>query len=203
MPKLLAELGKFQRSLQRLNYTRHRMEKLFSSGRISKTDLDSVHEALFLRAVTSFEGFLEDLFIAILEGRARYSKQRVSLLMSASSREALMQILLQGNAYMMWLPFPNTEKRAKLYLKDGRPFSELDDGDKSLLKTITTLRNAIAHKSPYAISEFERTVIGSHPLLHNERSPAGFLRSRITSGPAQSRFEVYMGHLGKCAGLLC
>lgn len=203
MPKPQAELGKFQRNLQRLNYTRHRMENLFSAGRINKTDLDSVYEALFLRAVTSFEGFLEDLFIAILERRTRYSKQRVKLLMSASSREALMQILLQGNPFMMWLPFHHTEKRASLYLKGGKPFSEIDAGDKSLLKTITTIRNAIAHKSPFAVSEFERTVIGSHSLLHNERSPAGFLRSRITSGPGQSRFEVYMGHLGKCAGVLC
>jgi hypothetical protein len=203
MPYAQAELGKFQRSLQRLDYTRDRMEELFSKKRIRKIDLDSVYEALFLRAVTTFEAFLEDLFIAILERRARYSKQRVGLLMSVSSREALIQILLQGNPFMMWLPFHHTEKRANLYLKGGRPFTELGDSDKSLLKTITTIRNAIAHKSPFAVSEFERTVIGSHSLLRNERSPAGFLRSRITSGPAQSRFEVYTGHLGKCAGQLC
>jgi hypothetical protein len=202
MPHPQDELGKFQRSLQRLNSTRHRMEKLFAAERINRTDLDSVYEALFLRAVTSFEAFLEDLFLAILVGRARYSRQRVRVLMTASSREALMQILLQGNAFMNWLPFANTEKRAKIYLKDGRPFTELDDGDKSQLKTITVIRNAIAHKSPHALSEFEKTV-NSIPLLQNERNPAGYLRSRITSGPAQSRFEVYMGQLGKCAGLLC
>jgi hypothetical protein len=202
MPHLRAELGKLQRNLQRLNYTRHRMEKLFAAEIISKTDLDSVYEALFLRAVTSFEAFLEDLFLAILEGRARYNKQRVRVLMSAASREALMQILLQGNAFMNWLPFTNTVKRASLYLKDGKPFTELSDGDKSQLKTITVIRNAIAHKSPHALVEFERTVTNSLPLLLNERSPAGFLRSRITSGPAQSRFEVYMGELGRCAGLL-
>jgi hypothetical protein len=179
------------------------MDKLFTVGRIRRTDLDSVYEALFLRAVTSFEVFLESLFIAILEGRAKYSKRRVQVLMSVSSREALMQILLQGDSYMDWLPFANTERRAKLYLKDGRPFCELNDGDKSIIKTITVIRNAIAHKSPHALSEFERTVIGSRSLLHYERRPAGFLRSRITSGPAQSMFEVYMGQLGKCAGLLC
>ena len=177
------------------------MEKLFAAKRINKTDLDSVYEALFLRAVTSFEAFLEDLFVAILLRRARYSRQRVKVLMSATSNEALMQILLQGNAFMNWLPFTNTEKRAKLYLRDGRPFTELSDGDKSQLKTITVIRNAIAHKSDHAISEFERTVTASMPLLQNERSPAGFLRSRI--GPAQSRFEVYVGQLGRCAGLLC
>jgi hypothetical protein len=179
------------------------METLFAANIIKKTDLDSVYEALFLRAVTSFEAFLEDLFIAILEGRARYNKHRVRVLMSTPSRDALMQILLQHNAYMNWLPFTNTERRAKLYLKEGRPFSDLDEGDKSQLKTITVIRNAIAHKSDHAVAEFERTVISSLPLLPSERSPAGFLRSRITQGPAQSRFEVYMGELGRCAGLIC
>lgn len=203
MPHPQDDLGKFQRSLQRLNNTRSRMEILFAARRINRTDLDSVYEALFLRAVTSFESFLEDLFILILLGRVQYSQNRVKVLMSASSKEALMQILLQGNAFMNWLPFANVEKRARLYLKDGRPFTDLNDGDKSQLKTITVIRNAIAHKSDHALSEFERTVTGSIPLLQNERSPAGFLRSRITSGPAQSRFEVYMGHLGRCAGLLC
>jgi hypothetical protein len=203
MPNANAELGKFQRSLQRLDYTRDRMERLFSRGQIRKVDLDSVYEALFLRAVTSFEAFLEDLFLAILAGRAQYGRQRVRVLMSVSSRDDLMQILLQGNAFMNWLPFSNTEKRAKLYLRDGRPFTDLDDGDKSQLKTITVIRNAIAHKSAHALSEFDRTVIGSLSLLQNERSPAGFLRSRIASGPAQSRFEVYTGQLGRCAGLLC
>jgi hypothetical protein len=197
------ELSKVQQNLQRLDHTRHRMERLFFEGQIRKVDLDSVYEALFLRAVTTFEAFLEDLFLAILVGRARYSGQRVRVLMSASSRDALMQILLQGGSYMTWLPFEQTEKRARLYLKDGCPFTELDNGDKSQLKTISVIRNAIAHKSPYALSQFQKIAIGSIPLLRNERNPAGFLRSRISSTPAQTRFEVYMGQLGRCAGMLC
>lgn len=131
MPRLHVELGKVQRSLERLNYTRDRMEKLFAARRIRKTDLDSVYEALFLRAVTSFEAFIEDLFLAILEGRVKYNKQRVRVLMSVTSRDDLMRILLQNQAYLNWLPFHHTERRAKLYLKDGRPFCDLSDGDKS------------------------------------------------------------------------
>jgi hypothetical protein len=203
MPYAQAELSKFQRNLQRLDYTRDRMERLFNQGLIRKVDLDSVYEALFLRAVTTFEAFLEDLFLAILVGRAQYNGQRVRILMSASSRGALMQILLQGSTYMSWLPFEHTEKRAKLYLKDGRPFTDLDNGDKSQLKTISVIRNAIAHKSPYALSQFQKIAIGAIPLLSNERNPAGFLRTRISSAPAQTRFEVYMGQLGRCAGMLC
>jgi hypothetical protein len=123
--------------------------------------------------------------------------------MKASSNTALLEILHQGDKYLVWLPFGNTEARAKLYLKDGRPFSELTDGDKSMIKTITTIRNAIAHKSPHALAEFQRTVIGSLALLRFERSPAGFLRSQVRAGPAQNRFEVYAAELGRVASVLC
>ncbi len=197
------ELTKFHRSLTRINYTRERMERLYREGHITGTDLDSVYEALFLRAVTSFEGFLEELFLAILEKKRIYGRKRVALRMTAQSREALQEILLQGGKYMAWLPFSHTENRAKLYLKDGRPFSELTNGDKSLIKTITTIRNAIAHKSPHATSEFQRIVIGSHSLLRGERKPASFLRSRASSGSIQVRFEIYIGELGRLAIVLC
>ena len=200
-----AELTKLRKSLTNIDSTRERMDKLYTSKHIKRIDLDSVYEALFLRAVTSFEIFLEELFISTLEGKKQYSKKRVSLnvAFTVKSRQALIDLLLQGSNYMMWLPFPNTEKRAKIYLKDGRPFSELTDGDKSLIKTITITRNAIAHKSPYALNEFQRIVIGSRSLLPGEKNPAGFLRSNTTSSPPTNIFEIYVGELGRLASFLC
>ncbi|HEV3111659.1 MAG TPA: hypothetical protein VGY99_14310 [Candidatus Binataceae bacterium] len=111
-----------------------------------------------------------------------------------------MDILLQGGKYLTWLPFHNTEERAKLYLTDGKLFTELTDGDKSVIKTITTIRHAIAHRSQHAMSEFQRTVIGSQSLLPGEKKPAGFLRSQLRSGTV--RFENYVGELGRLAGTL-
>ncbi len=202
MPRPVA-LNTFLCSLNYLDYTRRRMEQLHQDHRIVLRDLHSVYEALFLRAVTSFEVFLEELFISILERRTRYPSQRVTIRMKAISSEALMEILLQGDKYMIWLPFANTEKRARFYLKDGRPFSDLNDGDKSMIKTITTIRHAIAHKSPHAMNEFQRTVIGSQSLLRGERRPAGFLRSQVRAGPTRNRFEVYVGELARIAVDLC
>lgn len=167
---------------------------LYVDDSIVLRDLHSVYEALFLRAVTSFEVFLESLFLSIMQEKIRYPKKRVSLRMKTTSSEALKEILLQGDKYMDWLPFRKTEDRAKLYLKDGRPFTELNDGDKSMIKTITTIRHAIAHKSPHAISEFHRTVLGNLVLLPQERTPAGFLRTPVH--PTRRRFETYMIELG-------
>src|SRR5262249_37025998 len=125
------------------------------------------------------------------------------------SRGALRDILLQGAKYLDWLPFHHTEKRVELYIAKrgqsgncGRPFVELTDGDKSQLKTIVTIRNAIAHSSPHAANEFARTVIGSQPLLPREKTPAGYLRSQVAGSPIQTRFEAYIGTLGGIAETL-
>jgi hypothetical protein len=184
------------------------MEVLFSKNEIVTRDVQAVYEALFLRAVTSFEVFLEDQFIAIMSGHATYAhRRRVSARMTAISRQALMDILLRGERggeqYMTWLPFSQTERRANTYLKDGKPFSELTDGDKSMIRTIATIRNAIAHRSAHATNEFRRTVIGSRSLLPSEKSPAGFLRSQARAAPIRNRFEVYVSELARMATALC
>jgi hypothetical protein len=196
-------LTKFIRTLQTIDFTRRRMEELYNNDRIALRDLQSVYEALFLRAVTGFEVFLEELFISILQRRTKYNGSRVSVHIKASSDQVLMDILLQGDKYMNWLPFDRTENRARLYLRDGRPFSELTNGDKSMIKTITVIRHAIAHKGRHAMAEFNRTVIGSQVLLRGERTPAGFLRSQVRTSPVHNRFQVYVAELARVARALC
>lgn len=196
-------LKRFQRHLERIEKTRTRMDSLHGQKQIVLRDLESVYEALFLRAVTSFEAFLEELFISILKDKATYSQRRVSLRMKAINSAALLEILLQGKDYMQWLPFNATERRAHLYLKGGKPFSELTDGDKSMMKTISTIRNAIAHRSDFAMEQFEMKVIGSQPLLPRERTPAGYLRVPVSSNNTQTKFESYMGELSRLSAALC
>ena len=69
---------------------------LIDARRIRKADVELVYEALFLRGITGFEVFLEELFISILLGRTTYGqKSRVINLMCVVSKNALMGILLQ------------------------------------------------------------------------------------------------------------
>jgi hypothetical protein len=198
-----AVLDKFHRNLRNLDYTRERMERLYGKKQIALRDLHSVYESLFLRSVTSFESFLEELFIAILERRVRYRAKTVTVKMKAHSSAALMEILLQGDKYLDWLPFVKTEDRARLYLVDGMPFCDLTDADKGTIKKITTIRHAIAHASKHSKNEFHRTVIGNLAVLRGERKPAGFLRSQGRANPAQNRFETYIAELGRIAKALC
>ena len=196
-------LSRLIRNLKNLDYTRKRMETLYQARIIRQRDVHSVYEALFLRAVTSFEVFLEELFVEIVSHRAQYEAGRVTVRMRASSSQALMDILLQGDRYMAWLPFKHTEDRAKIYLEDGKPFSELDGADRSVISHIGVIRNAIAHKSSHAVGEFKKTIIGSQSLLTVERTPAGFLRSPVRAGPTRNRFEIYAAELARIANKLC
>ena len=196
-------LKKFHKSLDNLEKTRKRMKNLYRSNKIINRDADSIYEALFLRAVTSFEGFLEELFFGILRDRSSYRRRGISLRMKVTSAAALQEILLQGNRYLNWLPFDQTERRAKLHLKAGKPFSQLPDHDKSMITKITTIRNAIAHKSKHALSEFERKVIASRNLLPRERVPGGYLRSSVTISPPVDQFEGYILELARISTSLC
>jgi len=197
-------LEEFLRALRGLDYTRTRMERLFSEKRIVLRDLHSVYEALFIKACCSFEAFLEGQFFAILEEKANYKKGRnVVLRMMPKSSGALRDILLQGDSYLTWVPFSHTEERAKLYLQGGRPFSDLSGGDRARIKTVHLIRNAIAHRSDHARKQFDEKVIGEMALLPGERKPAGFLRSQVRASPVIIRFEVYMQELAAIAQSLC
>lgn len=195
-------LTTFHRTLQRIDATRNRMENLYFHQKILKTDIEYVYEALFLRAVTSFESYLEQQFVDIMLGKTRYSDNKIASLIRTGSKKALMAVLLQGNQYLDWLPYRKTEDRAKIYLKDGRPFTDFTGGDRSQIRNITYIRNSIAHKSDHAISTFREKVVGSIPLLVGEKRPAGFLRSQFRSSPRQIRFEIYLSELGRIAAAL-
>lgn len=196
-------LHKLATNIANIEYTRSRIEKLHTQNRVVKRDVESMYEALYLRAVTGFEVFLEELFIAILKEKIIYKRGRAVVRMKAASDKALIEILLQGREYLNWLPFTYTEERAKIYLRDGKPFTEFSNGDKSMIKTIIIVRNAIAHKSPNAMKEFRDKVIGSRLLLPREKTPAGFLRSVARRSPDQRQFEIYVSELSRLASKLC
>ena len=195
-------LRDFHRRLNDIDRTRATMETLFSSGNITLRDIEVVYEALFLRAVTGFEQFCNDLFFNILYRKARYKNARVMVRVKGHP-EALREVLFQGQKYLDWLPYDRAESRAKLFFIDGHPFTEVTDGSRSMIKTITIIRHAIAHSSEHADTTFLQKVIGSQPLRPSEKTPAGYLRSQMSNSPVQNRFQVYVAELGILAASLC
>jgi len=176
-----ARLRKFERS-------RAKLEQLFLNGYVTRHDIHLFYEGIFLRTVTSFEALMDDLFIGLLTGgitSRRHICPRVNFRSTVIARD----VVLGGKAYIDWLPYHFTEKRALAFFRRGQPFSNLDKADKKALDRILTIRNAVAHQSRAARYKFENEVLGGVPLLPVERTPAGFLRSVFRVTPPQTQYE--------------
>lgn len=176
---------------------RARAENASVAGALQNQDVLIMYEALFLKMVVGLEAFLEKLFVRALLGQTAYPAARCRPLVQFDSTDVMNEILLQGDNYLDWLPYPRTVTRARMYFEEGRPFSALNDGFRGQLQQILIIRHAIAHASPHAIKSFEDKVLGSTPLLPAERSPGGYLRSIPQSNT--TRFQIFATQLAKIA----
>jgi hypothetical protein len=166
---------------------------------LPRVDIETLYEGLYLSVFTRFEVLLEQLFFGLITGRIdRLSCGAAPRIGIASDRVAR-EIVLRERSYIDWLPYKKTEDLARAFLSSGRPFTKLDNGDKSRLATLLVIRHAIAHKSGHAKKTFAEKVLGSTPLPPRERTPAGFLRSQYRITPAQTRFELYMQQMRSIA----
>lgn len=50
-----------------LERTRVKMERLFINGNLSRSDIEKVYKSLFIRTITYFEGFIEELFFWVCD----------------------------------------------------------------------------------------------------------------------------------------
>lgn len=171
------------------------------SGDLVRADVEQVYSGLYLDAITSFEGLIENLFIGLIAGKLESELAEVQPRIHASSNRIARDIVFGGRNYVDWLPYANTEKRAEAFFCNGLPFARLEKPDKKQLEHQSYIRNAVAHKSNHSKRMFEQQVLAGLLLTTREKTPLGFLRSRIT--PAQTRYEYLVGELAAIAQKLC
>lgn len=188
--------------LNSLERTRLKMEQLLIDGCIVRRDIEQVYEGMFISSITLFENWLEKLFIGLLVGRVQLKSSVVPRVTFRSDKVAR-DVIFGGQNYVDWFPYRYTEKRAEAFFRNGLPFKCLMSPDKKVLENILYIRNAIAHKSSYAVSTFKDEVIGNTPLRPQEQTPAGFLRSRFRITPTQTRYENIVTEIVSIARKLC
>ena len=189
------------RRLRRLERTARKIERAFDDGSLTRTDLEALYEGLFIGAIVEFERFVSDLFTGILLRKVAYSGRRVTPRVELRSGVILTPLLNAGRQYVDWLPYHETERRAKTYLRGGRPFTEVAASEKKGMERWLWTRNAIAHASQHSDRVFQANVIAGTPLPPRERTPAGFLRSEIRIGV--TRFENILDEMRGVAATLC
>ena len=204
MPSATASLATaYVSKVGSLETTRTKVENLLASGDLSVVDVEQVYAGLFLDAFTEFEALLEDLFLGIVSGSHASSvattKRRVEIVPNVHTRE----ICFEGRTYLDWLPLDKyTKKRAERFLTDGEPFSKLTAPEEKTIERLHLLRNAVAHKSDSAKSKFEAS-IQALPLLPQEKTPTGFLRSKPNGPAGLNQYQIGVVELEAIALKLC
>jgi len=180
-------LNRFEGHLNALNVTRKKVELLYKQDLLVRRDIERIYEGIFLDAITSTEAMLERLFIRCMIAQ---DCSRAIARINVSSPTVAREVLMGGDKkYLDWLPYDKTEKRAKAFFRGGRPFTQLNSSHRQTLSDILIIRNAIAHKSSHAEAKFNKMINGQ-PLLPYEKTPAGYLRSKIDLNTTRYQFYV-------------
>ena len=194
---------KFIGHINHLEKSRTKIELLYSKGTIVLRDMEQVYKGLFLDFYTSFENFIEELFIRLIVDDSIHKSRRVKSKVSVNSQEGARSIVLQKKKYIDWLPYKNTKELSVFFLNNGLPFCGLENDEYTTLSELAILRNVIAHKSRHSVNKFNTTFIENRPLNQNEKSVIGYLRGIYRRYPTQNRYEYYMIEVAQITHKLC
>ena len=168
-----------------------RVSDLSARGQLNVTACDLVYESTFLAAVCQFEAILQELLITFVCQRRR-STRRCRPLVTVGSRADFERIALGGRKYFDLLPYSEkTIPLAKRFLRDGRPFTDVEPNDLQILSDGMKIRNAIAHRSGHAMKVFRQDVAGTGSLPSSRCLPGVLLRYNYRAQPTQEYQELY------------
>ena len=186
-----------------LESTRSKMENLLAVYTVTVLDIEQVYAGLFMEVITSFEYLVESLFVGLLSGRFDPNVTGVVPLVVFNDKTLVVPFIQGRNRFTSWMPYDDTEQRAKLFFAKGVPFTKLTDQEKRTLTHCHLIRNAIAHKSAHARCRFVRQVLPGQSLIPGERTPTGYLRSIFRGSPSQRRYEDLVHAMASIATKLC
>lgn len=179
------------------------METLLAANHITRTDIEAVYAGLFIDAFTEFESLVERLCLGLFDGSLKSATQPVARLLRIAPRTSARDVLFDGDKYVDWLPLEDRAiPRAKRFLADGKPFSTLDVASKLALRKAHLLRNALAHKSDAATTNFLAS-INQQALLAHEKKPPGYLRSQPQGPGGLTQFSIALNTMKTVATQLC
>jgi hypothetical protein len=214
MPKASSALAmRLVRRLRAIERTRERIECLADDGKLTTRDVHLMYEAMFMKASTLMERFIEDLFLGLLptgvgvQSSYKGCKPRIQVPSVRIARRLVLGTG-RGSDYVDWFPYDRATRIADLFFVRGIPFSfcmiekhhRKDHFD--IMKRMHYIRNAIAHNSAHSMRQFHRHVIQSTKLPPAERKPAGYLRGKFRTNPDETRLTDNLFRLGICAMVL-
>lgn len=144
-----------------------------------------------LRIHLAWEDFIENVFIRYMCGAQTASGYSPVLLGAPypNSRAALSN-LLGGSSYLTWSP-NNIVTRANVYFDRGDPFVAMVNSARNSLIQINTVRNRFAHRSQFAIVEFETVIRNAIGYMPRGINPGRFLLMADPNNPGLRFVDTY------------
>ncbi|GAB1434260.1 hypothetical protein MASR2M32_04710 [Sphaerotilus sulfidivorans] len=152
----------------------------------------------FLKIVAAWEDFLEESFVRYLCGAKTSNGYAPKLNITGCKNIQTAYNLLNGSSdfkigrdYLSWSNLKHLENRAALFFVDGKPYSELMDYNKNLIREATLIRNRVAHSSEKCVQDFNRLVKAKKSIA---KLPPGFTVGRFLMEPTPKkprRIEEY------------
>ena len=110
--------------LRTFERARRKFERLLSMGEVTRHDVSLFTEGILLRTVTGFEGLMEELFVGLLAGGIAPGKD-VHPRVTFNSHIVARDVMLGGRAFVDWLPYHHTDKRASAFFPRWLPIHQV------------------------------------------------------------------------------
>lgn len=164
--------------------------------RIRSLDYDLVTELSFLKSYLAWEFFLEQSFVLYMLGKQspkRYSPRRH---VHPKNRDHALQIARGEQRFADWTAVMKVINRAERCFKNGEPYNSSLSSYSRSLKDMKVIRNAIAHSSYEARTEFEKLVRARLTYYPKGLTIGKFLNTiNSTASLPETFFETYVNSL--------
>lgn len=192
--------------LQNLKESRHLAADAYSwslpgaRGRrphISSKRRESMVELAFLRAFLGWEMFLEESFILYLSGQ-KPPRGRLPYRYTHPPNYAMAVewVVPEGRTYAKWNESRFVIQRAERHFRNGEPFASPLRRNSNALEEARHIRNAVAHESAKAQSQFEQVVRTNLGTLPHNLTVGGFLGTLAPkTAPPITFLELYVSKI--------
>lgn len=160
-------------------------------------------ENIIMTVSSAWERFLEDIFVAYMQGNKSDNGCAVVTYVTPNDDEHAYNLIKNVTVFPDWTDIRKILTNAENFFENGGPFSILRTLNADL-NAVKKIRNAIAHASKKARTDFENLVRTKVGHLPNDITPAKFL-SEYKIGNRRTDptyFEYYIDFLKNSATML-
>lgn len=194
---LVSELGQLSR-LDDLNHARYYPGPGRPGiGRLSSRQMYLLTESILARAFSKYEQFIEQVFILYCMGKPTMGGNVVGSYLTPSDFHHAKQMLKSGMTFLEWNDADKVIQRCEIYLYEDSPVYIALTTHGSKIRNIRRVRNAIAHSSGEAETQYLKTVrdeLGTLPLAIPRPGEFLLMRDR-RARPRQHILKSYLSSL--------